>query len=73
MSEDEFVKYIFSNLYAKDIKPLSWYEEYLRHLWNREFIYCVGRRNGKTVILKEVEAARNIIEEHYKNDFPERK
>lgn len=73
MSEDEFVEYIFSNLRAKDIKPLFWYEEYLRHLWNREFIYSVGRRNGKTVILREVKDACNIIEEHYRKDFSEKR
>ena len=28
MTEDEFVEYIFSNLRAKDIKPLFWYEEF---------------------------------------------
>lgn len=72
MTEDEFVEYIFSKLYAIGIKPLSWYEEYLRRLWNREIIYSVGRRNGKTVILREVKAARNIIEEHYRKDFPEK-
>jgi len=72
MNEDEFVEYIFSNLRAKDIKPLFWYEEFLRRLWNREFICCMGRRNGKTVILREVKAARNIIEEHYRKDFPEK-
>jgi hypothetical protein len=32
----------------------------------------MGRRNGKMVILREVKAARNIIEEHYRKDFLEK-
>lgn len=71
MTENEFVEYIFLSLREKGIKPLFWYEEYLRHLWNREF-YNVGRRNGKTVMLREIKAAYNIIEEHYKKDFLEK-
>lgn len=72
MTEDEFVEYIFSNLRAKGIKPLDWYEDTLRRIWRGYAVYIGNHRQGKMVLLKELDAARDIIEEHYRKDFPEK-
>ena len=72
MTEDEFVNYIFSNLRAKGIEPLDWYEETLRMIWRGYNIIFAGRRNGKTVLIRELNDARDIIEKHYAEYFPEK-
>lgn len=73
MTEDEFVEYIFSNLRAKGIEPLDWYEETLRLIWRGYDIYFSGRSNRKTVLIREINAARDIIEKHYAEYFSEKK
>ena len=73
MTEDEFVEYIFSNLRAKSIEPLGWYEEVLRMIWRGYDVCLYGRRNGKMVLIRELRAARDIIEKHRAEYFPEKK
>lgn len=73
MTEDEFVEYIFSNIRAKGIEPLDWYEETLRMIWRGYDIYFTGRRNGKTVLIRELNAARDLIEKHHAEYFSEKK
>lgn len=73
MTEDEFVNYIFSNLRAKGIEPLDWYEETLRMIWRGYDVYFSGRRNGKTVLIRELNAARDLIEKHRVEYFSEKK
>lgn len=70
MTEDEFVEYIFSNLRAKGIEPLDWYEETLRLIWRGYDVYFSSRRNGKTALIRELNAARNLIEKHRAEYFP---
>ena len=70
MTEDEFVEYIFSNFRAKGIEPLDWYEETLRLIWRGYDVYFSGRRNGKTVLIRELNAARGLIEKHRAEYFP---
>lgn len=72
MNEDEFIEYIFSNLRAKGIEPLDWYEETLRLIWRGYEVTLSGRRNGKTVLIRELNAARDLIEKHYAEYFPEK-
>lgn len=72
MTEDEFVEYIFSDLRAKGFEPLDWYEEVLRMIWRGYDVYFSGRRNGKTVLIRELNAARDLIEKHYAEYFPEK-
>lgn len=72
MSEDEFVELIFSNLRTKGIEPLDWYEETLRLIWRGYDIYFSGRRNGKTVLIRELNDARDIIKKHRAEYFPEK-
>ena len=74
MTEDEFVEYIFSNLRAKGIEPLDWYEEILRMIWRGyDVTLRGGRRCGKMVLLREVNAARDLIEKHRAEYFPGKK
>ena len=73
MTEDEFVEYIFSKIRAKGIELFDWYEDHLRYLWRGYDIYYSGRRCGKTPLKREVEAARDIIEKHFEEYFPEKK
>ena len=72
MTEDEFVEYIFSNLRSKSIEPLSWYEDTLRHIWRGYAIYIGCHRQGKTVLLKELDAARDILDKHRTEHFSEK-
>lgn len=73
MTEDEFVEYIFSSLRAKGIEPLSWYDETLRMIWRGYDVHFTGRRNGKTVLLRELHAARDLIIKHRTEYFSKKK
>ena len=73
MTEDEFVEYIFSNLRAKGIEPLGWYKETLRLIWRGYDVYFTGRRSGKTVLIRELNDARDLIEKHREEYFPGKK
>jgi len=69
MTEDEFVEYIFSKIRAKGIEPFDWYEDHLRFLWRGYDVHYCGRGNGKTLLKRELEVARGIIEKHFEEDF----
>ena len=72
MTEDEFVEYIFSSLRAKGMEPLLWYEDTLRYIWRGYTVYIGCRRHGKTALLNELDAARDILDKHRTEHFPEK-